>query len=63
MQSADIHGVPLESHEPVEVDELAMQCELDDQFEQLQRVRQTLELEAAPITPASPKSEFPGHSH
>ena len=37
------------SHEPAEIDELSMQCELDDQFEQLQRVRQALEFDAAPI--------------
>lgn len=51
MQSGDKQRAPLESHEPIELDELSMQCELDDQFEQLQRARQTLEFEATPIAP------------
>ena len=49
MQSADKQGASFEAHEPVEIDELSMQCELDDQFEQLQRVRQTLEFDVPAI--------------
>ncbi len=39
MQSGEKQGAPLESHEPVEIDELSMQCQFDDQFEQLQRAQ------------------------
>jgi hypothetical protein len=62
MQSSDKLAGQLESHESLDVDELSMQCELDDQLDRLQRVRQTFEFDAAHIALAPLTREPLDHS-